>query len=156
MIILRTFSKAYGLGGLRVGYGIMPEYIRNVLLSIKQPYNVNIAGQKAAISALSSPLVNQRITEMKKTKKWFFNQLILLQKQYRNFWIHLSEACYVLLTFESPEISKNLFDHFYSKGILTRYYSSSDMIKNLRISIGLQDSMIKVIEEFKLFLKGGK
>ena len=88
-------------------------------------------------------------------KKWFFNQLILLQKQYQNFWIHPSEACYVLLTFESQKITKNLFDHFYSKGILTRYYSSPEMTNNLRISIGLKESMIKVIEEFKLFLKGG-
>ncbi len=155
LVVLRTFSKAYGLGGLRVGYGIMPNDIRKVLVSIKQPYNVNIAGQKAAISALSSSLVDQRITEIKKTREWFINQLRLLQNQYRNFWIHPSEACYVLLTFESPEIPKGLFEHLYSKSILVRYYSSSDMVNNLRISIGLQENMIKVIDEIKLFLKGG-
>ena len=154
-VVLRTFSKAYGLGGLRVGYGIMPNDIRKVLVSIKQPYNVNIAGQKAAFAALSSPLVDQRITEMKKTREWFINQLKLVQNQYKNFWIHPSEACYVLLTFESPEIPKNLYEHLYSKGILVRYYSSSDMINNLRISIGLQENMVKVIDELKLFLKGG-
>ena len=154
-VVLRTFSKAYGLGGLRVGYGIMPNDIRKVLVSIKQPYNVNIAGQKAAFAALSSPLVDQRITEMKKTREWFINQLKLVQNQYKNFWIHPSEACYVLLTFESPEIPKNLYEHLYSKGILVRYYSSSDMINNLRISIGLQENMVKVIAEIKLFLKGG-
>ena len=154
-VVLRTFSKAYGLGGLRVGYGIMPNDIRKVLISIKQPYNVNIAGQKAAFAALSSPLVDQRITEMKKTREWFINQLKLVQNQYKNFWIHPSEACYVLLTFESPEIPKNLYERLYSKGILVRYYSSSDMINNLRISIGLQENMVKVIAEIKLFLKGG-
>jgi histidinol-phosphate aminotransferase len=155
LVVLRTFSKAYGLGGLRVGYGIMPNDIRKVLISIKQPYNVNIAGQKAAFAALSSPLVDQRITEMKKTREWFINQLKLVQEQYKNFWIHPSEACYVLLTFESPETPKVLFEHLYSKGILVRYYSSSDMVNNLRISIGLQENMVKVIEELKLFLKGG-
>jgi len=155
IVVLRTFSKAYGLGGLRVGYGIMPSDIRNVLISIKQPYNVNIAGQKAAISALSSPLVNQRITEMKKIREWFINQLNVLQNQFKNFWIHHSEACYVLLTFESPEIPKKLYKFLYSKGILVRYYSSSDMVNNLRISIGLQENMVKVIDEIKLFLKGG-
>lgn len=154
LVVLRTFSKAYGLGGLRVGYGIMPNDIRNILISIKQPYNVNIAGQKAAISALSSPLVNERIKEMKKMKIWFIDQLILLQKHFKNFWIHPSEACYVLLTFKSADISKKLHELFYSKGILLRHYSSSDMVNNLRISIGLQKQMEKVIEEFKLFLKG--
>ncbi|NVM46149.1 MAG: histidinol-phosphate transaminase [Candidatus Lokiarchaeota archaeon] len=155
LVVLRTFSKAYGLGGLRVGYGIMPNDIRKVLVSIKQPYNVNIAGQRAAIAALSSPLVDQRIKEMKKTRDWFINQLKMVQKQYKNFWIHPSEACYVLLTFESPDIPKKLYTNFYSKGILVRYYSSSDMINNLRISIGLKENMVKVIAEFKLFLKGG-
>lgn len=155
LVVLRTFSKAYGLGGLRVGYGIMSNDIRNILISIKQPYNVNIAGQKAAIAALSSPLVDQRIKKMKETREWFINQLKSVQDQYNNFWIHQSEACYVLLTFESPEIPKKLYKHFYSKGILVRYYSSSDMINNLRISIGLQKNMVKVIEELKLFLKGG-
>jgi histidinol-phosphate aminotransferase len=155
LVVLRTFSKAYGLGGLRVGYGIMPDEIRKVIVSIKQPYNVNIAGQKAALAALSSPLVEQRITEMKKIREWFINQLSLLQNQFKNFWIHPSEACYVLLTFESPETPKNLYNYLYSKGILVRYYSSSDMVNNLRISIGLQENMVKVIDEIKLFLKGG-
>lgn len=155
LVVLRTFSKAYGLGGLRVGYGIMPSDIRKVLISIKQPYNVNIAGQQAALSALSSPLVDQRIIETKKTREWFINQLKLLQIQYQNFWIHPSEACYVLLTFKSSEIPKNLFEHLYIKGILVRYYSSSDMVNNLRISIGLKENMEKVIDEIKLFLKGG-
>ena len=154
LIVLRTFSKAYSLGGIRVGYGVMPTDIRNVLLSIKQPYNVNIAGQEAAISALSSPLVNLRVSEMKKTRKLFINQLIILQKQLNNFWIHPSEACYVLLTFKSAKTSKKLYEYFYSKGILLRYYSSSDMVANIRISIGLQEDMERVIEELKLFLKG--
>ena len=155
LVVLRTFSKAYGLGGLRVGYGIMPDEIRKVIVSIKQPYNVNIAGQKAALAALFSPLVEQRIIEMKKVRDWFINQLIIVRNQFKNFWIHPSEACYVLLTFESPEIPKNLYEYLYSKGILVRYYSSSDMINNLRISIGLQENMEKVIDELKLFLKGG-
>lgn len=155
LVVLRTFSKAYGLGGLRVGYGIMQSDIRNVLLSIKQPYNVNIAGQKAAIAALSSPLVNQRIEEMKKTRDWFIDQLKLLQNEYKSFWIHPSEACYVLLTFESPTIPRNLSEYLYSKGILVRYYSSLDMVNNLRISIGLQEKLEKVIAEIKLFFKGG-
>ncbi len=154
-VVLRTFSKAYGLGGLRVGYGIMSNDIRKVLVSIKQPYNVNVAGQKAAFAALSSPLVDRRIIEMKKIREWFISQLCLLQNQFRNFWIHPSQACYVLLTFQSPEIPKNLYEYLYSKGILVRYYSSSDMINNLRISIGLQEHMVKVIDEIKLFLKGG-
>jgi histidinol-phosphate aminotransferase len=155
IVILRTFSKAYGLGGLRVGYGIMPKDIRDILASIKQPYNVNIAGQKAALAALFSPLVQRRIEEMKNTREWFVRQLKTIQEKYKTFWIHPSEACYVLLTFESPDIAKKLYRNFYSKGILVRYYASPNMSNNLRISIGLQEHMEKVILQLKLFLKGG-
>ena len=155
IVVLRTFSKAYGLGGLRVGYGIIPNDIRKVLLSIKQPYNVNIAGQKAAIAALSSPLVEKRIIEIKKTREWFISQLKLIQNQNNAFWIHQSEACYILLTFETPEVAKSLYEYLYSKGILVRYYTSQDMVNNLRISIGLQENMEKVIDKIKLFFKGG-
>ena len=91
---------------------------------------------------------------MKKMKDWFIDQLISLQKQYQCFWVHPSEACYVLLTFKSADISKNLYKQLYLKGILVRYYSSSDMTNNLRISIGLKKQMEKVIEEFKIFLEG--
>ena len=53
LVVLRTFSKWAGLAGLRVGYGIFPEWIISHLLKIKQPYNVNVAGSAAAVASLS-------------------------------------------------------------------------------------------------------
>ena len=53
LIVLRTFSKWAGLAGLRVGYGIFPDWILSHLLKIKQPYNVNVAGAVAALASLS-------------------------------------------------------------------------------------------------------
>ncbi len=52
LVVLRTFSKWAGLAGLRVGYGIFPEYLVPYLMKIKQPYNVNIAAQIAALESL--------------------------------------------------------------------------------------------------------
>lgn len=49
---LRTFSKAYGLAGLRVGYGILPEPVAAVLHRVRPPFNVSLAAQKAAAAAL--------------------------------------------------------------------------------------------------------
>lgn len=53
LVILRTFSKWAGLGGLRVGYGVFPPAIIEQLWKIKQPYNVNVAGSRAAIASLA-------------------------------------------------------------------------------------------------------
>ncbi len=53
LIVLRTFSKWAGLGGLRVGYGIFPPAIIEQLWKIKPPYNVNVAGAQAALASLA-------------------------------------------------------------------------------------------------------
>ena len=53
LVVLRTFSKWAGLAGLRVGYGVFPDWIISHLLKIKQPYNVNVAGSAAAVASLS-------------------------------------------------------------------------------------------------------
>ena len=53
LIVLRTFSKWAGLGGLRVGYGVFPTAIVEQLWKIKQPYNVNVAGNQAALASLA-------------------------------------------------------------------------------------------------------
>ena len=53
LIVLRTFSKWAGLGGLRVGYGIFPPAIVEQLWKIKPPYNVNVAGSQAALASLA-------------------------------------------------------------------------------------------------------
>jgi histidinol-phosphate aminotransferase len=52
LVVTRTFSKAYGLAGLRVGYGLSSPAIASLLNRVRQPFNVNILGQRAALAAL--------------------------------------------------------------------------------------------------------
>ena len=52
LAVLRTFSKWAGLAGLRVGYGLLPEELAGHLWKIKQPYNISVAGQAAALASL--------------------------------------------------------------------------------------------------------
>jgi histidinol-phosphate aminotransferase len=53
LIVSRTFSKAYGLAALRVGYGIMSAHVADMLNRVRQPFNVNALAQAAAVAALS-------------------------------------------------------------------------------------------------------
>ena len=55
LVITRTFSKAYGLAGLRVGYAISATSIAELLNRIRQPFNVSSLAQVAAVAALSAP-----------------------------------------------------------------------------------------------------
>jgi histidinol-phosphate aminotransferase len=52
LLTLRTFSKAYGLAGLRIGYGVAPAEMVEILNRVRQPFNVNMLAQKAAVAAL--------------------------------------------------------------------------------------------------------
>lgn len=62
--VLRTFSKAYGLAGLRVGYAVAPEPVINALTRSRQPFNVNAMAQTAAIAALKDEMHVQRTRTM--------------------------------------------------------------------------------------------
>lgn len=53
LLVLRTFSKVYGLAGLRIGYGIGPAGLVSLLYRVKEPFNVNLPAQAAALAALS-------------------------------------------------------------------------------------------------------
>ena len=52
VVSLRTFSKAYGLAGLRIGYGLMPSQVAGNLHKVRQPFNVNQLAQIGALAAL--------------------------------------------------------------------------------------------------------
>ena len=53
--VLRTFSKAWGLAGLRVGYGVAPVDVTNVLKQVREPFNVGMVAQAAAVASLGDP-----------------------------------------------------------------------------------------------------
>jgi histidinol-phosphate aminotransferase len=78
LIVLRTFSKWAGLAGLRVGYGAFPPDIIEHLWKIKQPYNVNIAGQIAAQVSLTD-------------REWLLANVARLVEQRKNFYKTLTQ-----------------------------------------------------------------
>jgi len=64
VVVLRTFSKAYGLAGLRIGYGVMPEALADLLNRVRMPFNVNSLAQAAAVAALDDKAFLQRTVEL--------------------------------------------------------------------------------------------
>ena len=61
MVTLRTFSKVYGLAGLRIGYGVMPDEIANLLNRIRLPFNTNSLAQSAAGAALEDNVFFEKV-----------------------------------------------------------------------------------------------
>ena len=147
VVIIRTFSKIYGLASLRVGWGYASKKIINAMNLIKPPFNVNQLAQTAATEALKDKkFINQsvkhNIIEANKVKN-------ILEKL--NIFSNDVTANFLLLNFDKCKFSANyIFNKLQSKGIILRSTENGYNIKNkLRLSIGSKKENIKLIKVIK-------
>jgi histidinol-phosphate aminotransferase len=132
LVVLRTFSKWAGLAGLRVGYGLLPAEIIGHLWKIKQPYNVNVAAQLAALASLEDrAAIELTIKRIRLERGRLFRKLRKLQllqpiDSDANFLL-----CRVLLGG-----ARQLREALAARGIFIRYYNSGELRDYVRISVG--------------------
>ena len=148
VVVIRTFSKIYGLASLRVGWGYAPKKIINAMNLIKPPFNVNQLAQTAATEALKDKnFINQsvkhNIIEANKVKK-------ILEKL--NIFSNEVTANFLLLNFDKCKFSANyVFNKLQSKGIILRSTEEGYNIKNkLRLTIGSKKDNTKLIAAIKV------
>jgi histidinol-phosphate aminotransferase len=152
LIILRTFSKWAGLAGLRVGYCLCHEKVASHLLTIKQPYNVNVAGEAAAIASLQD--VDHLLLNVEKIKR---ERARLMEALESIPWADPlpSNANFVLCRIQQKGTSaqptaRRMRDGLRRRGVLVRFYESEGLRDYLRISAGLPedtDAFVKALKE---------
>ena len=147
VVVLRTFSKIYGLASLRIGWGYGSKKIIDAMNKIKPPFNVNQIAQATAIEALKDKnFVNlsrkHNIIWANKIKK-FLNEL--------NIFTNEVTANFFLLDFDRSKLSaKYVFRRLELKGIILRSTEEGYNIKNkLRLTIGSAKENIKFINAMK-------
>jgi histidinol-phosphate aminotransferase len=148
VVVIRTFSKIYGLASLRVGWGYASKKIINAMNVIKPPFNVNQLAQIAAIEALKDQnfidqSVKHNITEANQVRT-------TLEKI--NIFSNEVTANFLLLNFDKCKFSANyVFNKLQSKGIILRFTEDGYNIKNkLRLTIGSKKENAKFIKEIKV------
>lgn len=139
LVITRSFSKAYGLAGLRVGYSISSEEIADYLNRIRQPFNVNLIAQEAAIAALSdadflAESVKVNSDGLLQLEEGFISLGLKFIKSHANF-ISVKVS-------NSMELNQKLLE----KGIIVRPVEMKDY---LRISVGTNAENAKFLETLK-------
>jgi histidinol-phosphate aminotransferase len=146
LIILRTFSKFFGLAGLRIGYGLMQQELQQKLLALKYPYNINQVAEVAVeVCFANFKIFKAQSEQIAQTKTNFIKAL----QQYSKIIPYPSEANFVLCEIKNYS-AKLLSKQLYQKGVLVRYFET-DLLKNfIRISIGKPAQM----EKFLIILKG--
>ena len=150
LIVLRSFSKWAGLGGLRAGYGILPFNIAELIRRIKMPYNVNIAAMIAIRESLADidylqDRVKAIIAERERLSARLKEQGVLLPLP--------SEANFILCRVargDAREIKQGLD----RKGIFIRYYGTPLLRNMLRISVGKPEHTDALVEALAK-LEGG-
>ena len=132
LIVLRTFSKWAGLAGLRVGYGIFPQWILSHLLKIKQPYNVNLAGATAALASLSDvDYLRENVQKIVEERGRLYQAL----QEFDFLEPYPSEANFILsrvIGRDAAELKAKLAE----QGILIRYFNTPHLRDHVRISVG--------------------
>ena len=135
VIGLRTFSKTYGLAGLRIGYAIGPDNVIDGLERIREPFNVNAFAQKAAIAALNDKEHLARTISVNKTGvqrlTTFLNSL--------GFSVSESFANFVWCDYGSP--SGWISDALLQRGVIIRPGSVFGCPNHLRISVGTEEEL---------------
>ena len=148
VVVIRTFSKIYGLASLRVGWAHASKKIINAMNLIKPPFNVNQLAQTAATEALKDKkFINQSVKhntiEANKVKGILEKLNILSNEVTANF---------LFLNFDKCKFSaKYVFNKLQSKGIILRSTEEGYKIKNkLRLTIGSKKENIKFITAIKV------
>ena len=149
VITLRTFSKAYGLAGLRIGYGFAhSELIRN-LLKVKLPFEPSHTAEAAGIGALEDvEFLEKTLENNRKGRKFLFKALIDL-----GFQVIPSDANFVLVLMSGPKAAQNLFQTLLTKGIIVRPQEASGLPQGIRISVGREEENEILIETLEKILK---
>ncbi|MCH4823234.1 histidinol-phosphate transaminase [Gramella lutea] len=145
LIVTQTFSKAFGLAGIRLGMLFASEEIITVLNKIKPPYNVNQQTQDQALKRLSdSKEVKRQISDIVNEKNYLLEQLLQVDFVSK---IYPSDANFLLLKVDD---ANRRYDDFINKGIVLRNRSTQPLCENcLRITVGTKKENAQLIKAFK-------
>ena len=145
LVVLRTFSKWAGLAGLRIGVGAMDSRLAATMMSMKPPYNVNLAAEVALTTSLEdTPGLLERVAEIVAERERMMQQLLDVP----NLTPWPSRANFILC--EVPDgRGQEIFDGLCSRGIFLRYWSSGRLKNFIRTSIGLPHETDAVVDAFR-------
>jgi histidinol-phosphate aminotransferase len=144
ILILRTFSKIYGLAGLRIGYGIAKTSIVTEMNKVRQPFNVNSIAQAGALAALED---NEHVENARKIneegKRFLYDELKSMNIDYLP-----TEANFIYIILKNQSASE-LYNSLLREGVIVRPMGSSE----IRVTIGLPEENKRFVSAIKKIQK---
>ena len=146
ILTLRTFSKLYGLAGLRIGYGVGPKKLIDMMQRVRQPFNVNAAAQWAALAALEDVDHVKRSLEVNRLGMEY------LQAECNRLGLEFvpSDANFILVRVGKGQ---EVFNQLLSKGVIVRPMAGYQFPEHVRVTIGTMDENRKLIEALQKVMR---
>ncbi len=147
LVILRTFSKAWGLAGARIGVAIGSSEIIGYFNKVKYPYNLGNHTQDLLAQAITKESeVIQRVDHIKQERSWLIEELTKIPTVKE---ITPSEANFILVRMED---GKSAYQYLLDQGVVVRYRGNEVHCKNtIRITIGTKDENRAVVEALRAY-----
>jgi histidinol-phosphate aminotransferase len=152
VVVTRTFSKAYGLAGLRVGWAYAPAEIASAMDRIRAPFNVNLPAQAAAVAALADDAFLHRSHELVRAERPKLAEGL----EALGLQVEPSQGNFVLARFptEPGRTAAEAEAALAEQGILVRALGGYGISTGLRITVGLPEHNARVVEVLDAFLAG--
>lgn len=146
LVGLRTFSKAYGLAGLRVGYGFGPSELMEVLNRLRLPFNVNRLAQVGARAALEDHEFLARTRELVITgRKYLASELTKL-----GLGVVPSQANFILIHLGRP--GREVYEAMLREGVIIRAMDAYGFPEHIRVNVGLPEENARFLAALKKVL----
>ena len=144
LIVLKTMSKAFGLAGARIGYGISNIETIEMLNCVKSPYNLNTFSQLLGITYLENiSNISDSIVKIKEQREYLLDELF----QFDCIRTFPSKSNFILI---KTEKASTLLQETKEAGIALRYYNNDALLENcIRITVGTEEENIKLIKVIK-------
>jgi histidinol-phosphate aminotransferase len=133
VVAIRTFSKAYGLAGLRIGYGVMPKEIAACLQKVRQPFNINHLAQTAALAALTDEeYLRQTLDKTRRGREYLREEVKKL-----GCTSYPSQTNFILIDVKMDAM--RLYPAMLEKGVIVRPMNPYGFPDCIRINVGTDE-----------------
>jgi len=146
-VMTRTFSKIFGLGGLRLGWAYAPAEIADLLNRVRAPFNVSLAAHEAGLAALAAP----GWVEMSRAHNNAERARMTKTLHDAGIAITPSEGNFVLADLRTPARADSADAYLRGRGVIVRRVGGYGLPQCLRITVGLEDENDVLIEALTAF-----
>jgi len=146
LVVTRTFSKAYGLASLRVGYGVSSEQLADLMNRVRPPFNVNSVALAAAVACLKDE------NYVRQSKALNDQGMAQLEKGFDQLNVNWIPSVGNFICFEIPTKAMEVNRKLLARGVIVRPVANYEMPDHLRVSIGTEQENQRFLLELKSIL----